>query len=94
MGIMTGFVLGIPEFSFVETLEVMLKVSLPLGIANVLLTLSLTMTRKTGNLTMVTFNNVITGYLVSIFRYDEEPNWLAITGSLCIFIGLFFVIIK
>ena len=43
---------------------------------------------------MVMFNNVVTGYLISVFRYGERLNWLAIMGSCGIFFRLFFVLIR
>lgn len=93
-GLLAGVWIGVPNFSFLEEAKVFLLVSIPLGIANVLLTVALTMTKKTGNLTMVMFNNVVTGYFISTFRYDEKLNWLALLGSACIFLGLFFVLIR
>jgi drug/metabolite transporter (DMT)-like permease len=94
MGAAVGLGVGLPSMDLTQSLLMFVKVSMPLGIANVLLTLSLTMTKKTGNLTMVMFNNVVTGYLISVFRYGERLNWLAIMGSCGIFFGLFFVLIR
>jgi drug/metabolite transporter (DMT)-like permease len=68
-GAFAGIWLGYPTISVVDETMMFLKVSIPLGIASVLMTLSLTMTKKTGSLTIVTFGNVLTGYLISVFRY-------------------------
>lgn len=63
-------------------------------LATYLYMVGLTISKKTGNLTMTNFATVIFGYIISIVRYGETPNALGVFGSAFIFIGLFLVLIK
>jgi drug/metabolite transporter (DMT)-like permease len=89
-----AFCIEVHPMTVGETISAFVKVSILLGLANIFLTLALTITKKTGTVTMIQFANVIWGYLISIFRYNEKINILAICGSICIFFGLMFVLIK
>lgn len=51
-------------------------------------------TTKTGQATIVGFSGTVTGYLISIFRYDETPSFIGISGSIMIFAGLVLVLLK
>ena len=50
---------------------------------------SLTMTKNTGVLNIMNFVTIIIGYLFSIFRYHESPNWIATSGVVLVFIGVY-----
>lgn len=69
-------------------------ISIPLGISNIGMNVALKMSNKSGNISMMMFNNVVIGYFISLFRYGETPNLVAIIGSVCIFISLLLVLIK
>lgn len=69
-GAMTGLTFGFSHISIAQQLWVVLLVSIPLGIANIFMTVAFTMTKHTGRLSMVMFNCVIVGYLISVIRYD------------------------
>jgi drug/metabolite transporter (DMT)-like permease len=51
-------------------------------------------TTKTGVATIIGFIGTVTAYVISIFRYGEIPNFIAILGSITIFIGLVLVLLK
>lgn len=50
---------------------------------------SLTMTKNTGKLIMISFFSIFVGYLISIFRYGEDPNFVTIFGIVLVFIGVY-----
>lgn len=93
-GAFVNFFYDQPAITFWETWDILLKVSLLLGIANIGLTLALKMCHKSGNISMLMFLNVVTGYMISLFRYGESPNTIALIGSGCIFLSLLLVLIK
>lgn len=51
-------------------------------------------TAKAGHATIIGFSGTVTGYMISIFRYGETPNFVGISGSLLIFVGLVLVLLK
>ena len=55
---------------------------------------SLTMTKNTGILTMLTFISVILGYLISIIKYKEQINPFCTIGTLLILLGLAKILLK
>jgi len=55
---------------------------------------SLTMTKNTGILTMLTFVSVIFGYFVSILKYKEEINPFCTIGTVLIVFGLAKILLK
>jgi drug/metabolite transporter (DMT)-like permease len=49
---------------------------------------ALTMTKQTGVLNMFNFVNILFGYLISIFRYHESPNFITNIGIIFVFMGV------
>jgi drug/metabolite transporter (DMT)-like permease len=82
------------KLSMFDELELFLKVGLPLAIASCIYVLSVFMTKKSGNVTIVGFSTVLIGYGISIIRYGETPNIAGLIGSICIGVGLPLVLVK
>lgn len=61
--------LGYTQSSFMEILKVFLFTGVPCFMVQVLIITSLTMTKQTGVLNIMSFAMIFVGYLVSIFRY-------------------------
>ena len=53
---------------------------------------ALTLTKDYGVITTLSFTTIIVGYLVSIFRYNEQVNIIAVLGALVIVVGLVFLV--
>ena len=66
----------------------------PIALATFLYMYGLTLSKKTGNLTITNFSTVIIGYIISILRYGEKPDLIGILGSILIFVGIILVLIK
>jgi drug/metabolite transporter (DMT)-like permease len=75
-------------------IEVILKVGLPMFVGTGLVVASMFASKKSGNVSAVSFSTVFTGYAISIIRYGEIPNILGVAGSICIGVGLFLVLFK
>jgi len=54
--------------------------------------MSLTLTRKTGLVTLFISVSVIVGYAFSLLRYNERVNPIAVVGSILILTGLTIVV--
>lgn len=65
-----------------------------LALSTYLYMIGLTLSKKTGNLTITNFSTVVIGYIISVVRYGETPNLIGIFGSAFIFVGLILVLIK
>ena len=65
---------------------------LPLTIGQLMIISSLTITKNYGMLTPFMFTNIIVGYLVSIFRYEEKVNGICLFGAVAIVIGVVFIV--
>lgn len=67
--------------------------SIPIGIGQVIFTVSLTLTRNTGILTLFLSLSIIVGYSYSLIRYHENINPIAVLGGVLIITGLVAVIL-
>lgn len=62
---------------------------IPIVLAQWFFIASLTMTKNTGVLTMLGFTSILIGYIVSIFRYGEQPNFVSLLGVILLIIGMY-----
>jgi drug/metabolite transporter (DMT)-like permease len=67
--------------------------SIPIGIGQIVYTVSLTLTRNTGILTLFLSLSIIVGYSYSLVRYHENINPIAVLGGVLIITGLAIVIL-
>ena len=50
------------------------------------------MTKKLGMVTPFQFTNIVLGYLVSIFRYNESVDIICLIGGMAIILGVVFIV--
>ena len=72
----------------------LLLTGVPIAIAQMLFIGGITMSKETGSLTMLNFIGVVIGYLVSVFRYHENPNLISIFGMAMVTVGVYVTIFK
>lgn len=53
---------------------------------------ALVLTKNLGLITTLSFSSIIMGNLVSVLRYGEKVNIVSTIGSLCIIIGIVFIV--
>lgn len=67
--------------------------AIPHCLAQTLLLMSLTLSKNTGVLSLFLSVSIIVGYCLSLIRYNENWNPVAVTGSLLIVAGLTIVVL-
>lgn len=67
--------------------------SIPIGIGQIVFTVSLTLTRNTGILTLFLSLSIIVGYSYSLIRYHENINPIAVLGGVLIITALAVVVL-
>lgn len=75
-------------------LKCLLFQGLPLAFGQFLKMHALLLTKKTGTMAMIGFVGLAFSYFLSIFRYGEEVNWLCLSGTILVLIGVAFIVIK
>lgn len=75
--------------SFSTMAQVVLFTGLPCFIVQILVITSLTMTKQTGVLNIMSFSMVFVSYAISIFRYHEQPNFVCSVGIALVLVGCF-----
>lgn len=61
---------------------------LPMAVGNLIYVYALTINKNTGIATLCITSSVFIGYILSIFRYHEQVNYICLLGSVCIVLGL------
>ena len=79
-----------PTFS--EILEAIVFTGIPVSFGQLLGVSAFLMTKKLGMITPFQFSNIVLGYLISIFRYDEDINVICLAGGIMIILGVIFII--
>lgn len=79
-----------PTFS--EILEAIVFTGIPVSFGQLLGISAFLMTKKLGMITPFQFSNIVLGYLISIFRYDEDINVICLVGGIMIILGVIFII--
>lgn len=76
-----------------STFVVALLVSgVPMAVGQLCYIGALMMTKNMGLITTLSFSSIILGNLISILRYDEKVNFIGTLGSVCIIVGIVFII--
>ena len=75
-------------------LKCLLFQGVPLAIGQFFMMHALLITKKTGIMSMIGFVGLAFSYFLSIFRYGEEVNWLCLSGTLLVLVGVAFIVIK
>lgn len=65
-----------------------------MAISQILFIGAIKMTQNTGVVTMLVFVGVIVGYIISVFRYNEQVNIICVIGAGLIVYGLKKILIK
>ena len=59
-----------------------------MAIANIMYIYALMINKNTGLVTICISSAVVVGYVISVFRYNEAINFICLTGSILIVVGL------
>jgi len=52
------------------------------------------LTKQMGVVTTLSFVSIVQGYAISVFRYDEQVNWISLIGVLGIVVSIIGIIIN
>ena len=67
---------------------------IPLAIGQFFMMHALLLTQKTGIMSMIGFTGLAFSYFLSIVRYGEEVNWICLSGTIFVLVGVAFIVMK
>lgn len=78
--------------NFEGFLKALIFSGIPMTIGQLCYIGALVMSKNLGLITTLSFSSIIMGNLVSVLRYGEKINFVSTIGSICIIVGIVFIV--